>query len=154
MHATAVSLFAAGLIASVCGGAHAAKPDAAVEAGPPSPGGDVALEAASAPDRDESGGLNLVAQARLQTAGKVVLATAFACIIAGIVMVEIDPYALKIGDWGFAIIGAGVGGLITSSFILGFTHPVHIDDHPLDRMRRRNADGSAVGLSVGYQRTF
>jgi hypothetical protein len=145
-----------GLLLTVSRGAGAAEPAKAVEAGPPSPGGEVALEAASAPDLDAKGGVNLVAQARLQIAGKVALAAAFACIIAGVVMIEIDPYALEIGDWGFAMVGAGVGGIVASSFVLGLTHPVHIDDHPLERERRRNrnADGSAVALTVGYRRTF
>jgi len=155
MRATAIWLVASGLALTVCGRAAAARPAGAVEAGPPSPGGEVSLEASDS-DHDDLEGPNLVAQARLQAAGMIVLTTAFACIIAGVVLIEIDPYALEIGDWGFAIIGAGVGGLITSSFILGLTHPVHIGDHPLerDRRRNRNADGSAIGLTVGYQWAF
>jgi hypothetical protein len=128
---------------------------AAAEVGPPDPGGEVAL-AASAGGGEERDGLALAAHARLQTAGKLSLAAAFALIVAGVVMIEVDPYALAFGDWGFGLVGAGVGGLITSSFILGFSRPVHIDDHPLERrrLRNRNADGSAIGLIVGWSRTF
>jgi hypothetical protein len=152
----ACAFLAAGAIC-LAGGTVRAQTAPAAEAGPPPPAKEISLEAA-VPEQDarEGEGPDIVAQGRLQTAGKIVLASALAFMIAGAVLIEVDPYALKVGDWGFAMIGVGISALITSSFILGLTRPVHIGDHPLERERRRNrnADGSAFGLTVGYRRTF
>jgi len=131
----------------------------AAEAGPPPKpsANEMPLEAAVPAARvAESEGPDLVVQANVQLTGKLVLATALAAMIAGAVLIEIDPWALEIGDWGFATVGVGIGALVASSFMLGLTHPVHIGDHPLERERRRNrnADGSAVGLTLGYRRAF
>jgi hypothetical protein len=106
--------------------------DSASAAGPPAPAGEISLDArpsaASAPELPD-----LVAQARLQLAGHVVLAAAFAFVVVGVVLIEVDPYMLKVGDWGFGAVGVGVSALITSSFILGLTRPVHLRDHPSQR---------------------
>lgn len=141
-------------IAALLAGALLSLPSAAAETGPPPPA-EIDLEP-SLPDSEELEGPELVAQANVQLAGKLVLATAFAAMIAGVVLIEVDPYALKIGDWGFGMVGVGVSALIASSFMLGLTHPVHVQDHPLERERRRNrnADGSAVGLTLGYRQAF
>jgi hypothetical protein len=108
----------------------------AAEAGPPPPAKTISLAAVvpgPGAGAAEAGGPDNVAQARLQIAGKVVLATAFAFVIVGVVLIEVDPYALEVGDWGFGSVGVGISALITSSFILGLTRPVHVGDHPWER---------------------
>jgi hypothetical protein len=134
--ATASSLVVAASLTAICGAAPAARPSGAAEEGPQAERVEIALDARAAAAEDTER-LDIVAQARLQTAGQIVLAGAFLCAIVGIVLIEVDPYALAFGEWGFSLVGAGVGALITSSFILGFTRPVHVGDHPLERERRR-----------------
>jgi hypothetical protein len=97
--------------------------------------------------------MNLVLQSRLQRAGKAVLATAFAIILAGVVLIEVDPYSIAIGDWGFAAVGVGLGAFITSAFMLGLSRPVHFRDHPAERKHRFSLIPSR-GLAIGYVRTF
>jgi hypothetical protein len=98
-------------------------------------------------------GADLVLQMRLQTSGKAVLAAALALIVAGVTLIEIDPYALAVGDWGFATIGVGLGAFITSAFLLGFSHPVHVRDHPALRKHRFGL-APIRGLAFGYARAF
>lgn len=125
--------------------------------GPPAPAppGGSALDGDGTPGG--GGGLRLggelLRQERLQTAGKAALAAALALVVAGVTLIEVDPYATAIGDWGFAAVGAGLGTFVASAFLLGFSHPVHVRDHPYQRRRDAPA-ATARGLAVGYARAF
>ncbi len=98
-------------------------------------------------------GTPLAREARLQTAGKAMLAAAIAFMLAGVVLVEVDPYSLAVGDWGFASVGVGVGSFVASAFLLGLSRPVHIHDHPAERTHRFGLTPGR-GLALGYARTF
>jgi len=118
----------------------------------PSTPKEISLSTTTHSNEDESSA-NLVLQSRLQRAGKIVLATAFAIIAAGVVLIEIDPYSMAIGDWGFAAVGVGLGAFITSAFMLGLSRPVHLREKTT-RGGHRFSLMPSRGLTIGYARTF
>jgi hypothetical protein len=140
---------------SICAGI-AAAPGSRADAAPgperPAALGEIALGSGRVAV-EPHGDADLVLQSRLQTAGKALLASAFAFIVAGVTIIEVDPYSLAVGDWGFASVGVGVGTFIASAFLLGLSHPVHIRDHPLER-RHAFFVVPARGLALGYARSF
>ena len=122
--------------------------------GPARPIPEQVLDPGNAPQAGGSpAAADLVLQSRLQTAGKALLASAFILIIAGAALIEADPYAMAIGDVGFAGIGVGVGTFIASAFLLGLSRPVHVHDHPSER-RHAIFVAPSRGLARGYVRSF
>jgi len=96
-------------------------PSGVFAADPPEPG----------PPRD------LVLDDRLQLAGHITLGGALAVSLAGVILIEADPFALAYGDIGFGLVGAGIGALVTASCLLGFSRPVHLPTDPPVGIRPR-----------------
>jgi hypothetical protein len=128
-------------------------PAASPSAGPPP--AEIRLEA---PAQSEAFALPpaLARRRNLQTAGQIVLGGALALVITGVALIEVDPYAMKFGDWGFAATGVGVGAFVASAFLLGFSRPVHVRDHPWEKRRAHSLAAAPLsgGLGAAYSASF
>lgn len=61
--------------------------------------------------------------ALMQRWGYILFGTGLVAALAGVVLVEIDPYDQAIGKPGFVTLGAGIGVMTAGMFLLGFSRP-------------------------------
>lgn len=90
----------------------------------------------------------------MQRGGYVLLGTGFAAIIAGVALIEVDPWG-PIGLGGFVTVGVGISLWTAAGFLLGFSRPVHgkmpdQEDHLISAAVAPGGNGLLIGYGTGF----
>lgn len=89
----------------------------------------------------------------MQRAGYALLGTGLGVIIAGVALIEVDPWG-PVGMGGFVGVGVGISFWTAAGFILGFSRPVHGEMPEEKRTLTASIPREGDGLIIGYGATF
>ncbi len=90
---------------------------------------------------------------KMQRAGMGLLIAGLAIDIAGIILIEADPWG-KVGLSGFISVGVGITLWTIASFLLGFSRPVHGEYTKQKKVVTASVSADGDGLVFGYGSSF